>query len=62
MARINKAAVVREATDVARRVYFVSEDPAVIKAAKQAGQDLAQAARSCAALGGEVKASWARSA
>ncbi len=62
MARINKATVVLEATNAARRVQSVAEDPAVIKAAKQAGQDVAQAVRSCAALGGEIKASWDRSA
>lgn len=62
MARINKAAVVFEATSAARRVQFVAEDPAVIKTAKQAGKDLAQAVRSCSALGGEIQASWARSA
>ncbi|MGY1777748.1 hypothetical protein ACI8AV_17970 [Geodermatophilus sp. SYSU D00804] len=62
MARINKAAVVHEATNVGRRISFVAEDPAVIKAAKQAAKDVAQAARSCATLGGELKASWDRSA
>lgn len=62
MARIDKAVVITEATRAARRVCFVADDPAVIKAAKQAGRDVAQAARSCAELGGEIKASWARSA
>ncbi len=62
MARINKAAVLLEATEAARRVHFVSQDPAVIKAAKQAGQDLAQASRSCSALGTEIRSSWKRSA
>ncbi len=61
MARINKAVVVTEATRAARRVHLVVEDPAVVKAAKQAGRDVAQAARSCTELGGEIKASWARS-
>jgi hypothetical protein len=61
MARINKAAVV-EATNAARRVRFVADDPAVVKAAKQAGQDVAQAARSCWTFGGEIQASWGRSA
>ncbi len=61
MARINKAAVVFEATNAARRVHFVAEDPAVVKAAKQAGQDIAQAFRSCSTLGGELQAAWARS-
>ena len=62
MARINKATVLLEVADAARRVHFVSQDPPVIKAAKQAGQDLAQAGRSCAAFGGEVAASWRRAA
>ena len=62
MARIDKAVVVLEATKAARRAFVVADDPAVVKAAKHAGKDIAQAARSCADLGGEIKASWARSA
>lgn len=62
MARIDKAVVRREAADAVRRLQVVSEDPAVIKAAKQAGQDVAQAARSCVELGNELRASWGRSA
>lgn len=61
MARINKQAVVNETTQVARRVHFVAKDPAVIKAAKQAGRDLAHAGRSSAALVSEVRSSWQRS-
>ena len=62
MARISKEAVLSEATAAARRVSFVGQDPAVVKAATQAGQDLAQATRSCAALATEIRGSWARSA
>jgi hypothetical protein len=62
MARINKAAVLLEVAETGRRINFVIEDPAVVKAAKQAHQDIVQAARSCAALGGEVHTSWVRSA
>lgn len=61
MARIDKQAVLSEATEAARRVQFVRKDPAVIKAAKQAGQDLVQASVSFSALVAEVKGSWARS-
>lgn len=62
MARINKASVVITVATTARRVHVVTEDPAVVKAAKQAGQDLSQALRSTVLLGGEVQAAWARSA
>ncbi len=62
IARINKTAVLHEATEAARRVQFVSQDPAVVKAAKEAGQDLVQAVRSCTALSSELYSSWYRSA
>lgn len=62
MARIDKAAVLRQATEGARRVHVVSKDPAVHKAALQAGQDVAQAVSSCSALGHEIQTSWTRSA
>lgn len=62
MARINKSAVLLDATEAARRVQFVTQDPAVVKAAKQAGQDVAQAMRSCSSLGREVRSAWVRSA
>ncbi len=61
MARIDKGAVLRQATEGARRVHDVSKDPAVRKAALHAGQDFAQAVSSCSALGHEIQASWTRS-
>lgn len=60
MASIDKGAVLRQATGGARRVHFVSKDPAVRKAALQAGQDVAQAVSSCSVLGHEIQASWVR--
>ena len=62
MARIDKATVVLEVARTARRVHVVAEDPAVVKAAKQAGQDFTHALRSTRLLGEEVHAAWSRSA
>jgi hypothetical protein len=62
MGRINTALLVVQATDVGGRVNFVCHDPAVVKAAKQARADIAQAANSTYALLRETSASWQRSA
>ena len=60
MAHINKKVVLREASRLVLHAHFVSNDPAVIKAAKLAAHDLTQAARSCSSLATELRSSWAR--
>lgn len=58
MARINTAVLIVQA---AGRANFVRQDPAVVKAAKQAAVDLAQAGRSANGLVQETLNSWRRS-
>lgn len=61
MARINARALT-EAAIVAHRVNLVRQDPAVVKAAKLAGADIAEAGRSTAKLLQEVHFAWRRTA
>ncbi|WP_205351530.1 hypothetical protein [Mycobacterium bourgelatii] len=62
MARINTALLIaQQAAIVADRANFVRQDPAVVKAAKQARADLVQAGRSATTLLQETLASWQRS-
>jgi hypothetical protein len=62
MARINTAVLIAQAAVVAAdRANFVRQDPAVVKAAKQAWADFAQAGRSASTLLQETHASWQRS-
>jgi hypothetical protein len=58
MAHIKTASLIAQASVVADRANFVRQDPAVIKAAKQARADVAQAARSVHDLLQEGGASW----
>ncbi|MDP7704883.1 hypothetical protein [Mycobacterium sp. TY815] len=60
MARINTAVLIAEVAIVADRANFVRQDPAVVKAAKQARADFAQAVRSANNLLQEALASWQR--
>lgn len=46
----------------AHRLNVVRQDPAVVKAAKLAGADIAQAGRSAARLAHEVHSAWRRTA
>jgi hypothetical protein len=63
MAHINTAVLLaQQAAIVAARANFVRQDPAVVKAAKQARVDFAQAGRSANTLVQETRASWRRSA
>jgi len=61
MARINTT-VLTEAAIAAHRVNVVRQDPAVVKAAKLAGVDIAQAGRSTARLVHEAHSAWRRTA
>jgi hypothetical protein len=61
MARIDTAVLIAQAAMVADRANFVRQDPAVVKAAKQALADVAQAGRSANTLLQETLASWQRS-
>lgn len=61
MARINTAVLVAQAAVVADRANFVRQDPAVVKAAKQALADVAQAGRSTTTLIQESRSAWQRS-
>jgi hypothetical protein len=61
MARVNTAVLIAQAASVADRANFVRQDPAVVKAAKQARADVAQAGRSANTLLQEARASWQRS-
>jgi hypothetical protein len=60
MARINTAVLIAQAASVADHANFVRQDPAVVKAAKQALADFAQAGRSANTLLQETRASWQR--
>lgn len=61
MAHVNKVTLAARATDIGLRVNEVCQDPAVVKAAKQAGAYTAQATRSIGILTAEITASWRRS-
>lgn len=61
MAHVNTAVLVTQAAIVADRANLVRQDPAVVKASKQARADVAQAARSTHMLLQEARASWQRS-
>ncbi|WP_319436177.1 hypothetical protein [Mycobacterium sp. RTGN5] len=62
MARINTATLIAQAAIVGDRANFVRQDPAVVKAAKQALADFMQAGRSANTLFQETSAAWQRSA
>jgi hypothetical protein len=62
MARIDTARLVLQVTEIGDRANFVRHDPAVVKAAKQARADIAQAGHSTYALLRETRAAWERSA
>lgn len=61
MGRLNTALLIMQATDMADRTDFVRKDPAVVKAAKEACTDIAQAGRSTHALFRETRSAWERS-
>lgn len=61
MARINTAALIAQAAIAAGHANFVRQDPAVVKAAKQARADIVQAGTSARSLLFEARASWHRS-
>lgn len=60
MARLNTAQLAKQAADIGWRATNVSRDPAVVKAAKVAGTDIAQAVNSTYALARETSAAWRR--
>lgn len=60
MASIKTAELIAQVAIVADRANFVRQDPAVVKAAKQARADFAQAGRSANSLLQEALASWQR--
>ena len=60
MARINNPLLIAQVASAAVRANLVRQDPAVVKAAKQALADVGQAARSVAALAEETRGSWLR--
>lgn len=62
MARINNAVLIAQVALAADRANFVRQDPAVVKAAKQAFADVGQAGRSVAVLAEEARVSWQRHA
>jgi hypothetical protein len=60
MARINTAKLIIEATDVADRANFVRNEPAVVKAWKEASSDVHRAGRSTNVALLETKSAWQR--
>ena len=62
MARINNAVLIAQVALAADRANLVRQDPAVVKAAKQAFADVGQAGRSVAVLVEEARGSWQRHA
>jgi len=60
MARLNTATLVLQVADTAYRLNLVRQDPAVIKSARQARGDAAEALRSASALAVEVRGAWLR--
>ena len=61
MAHINTADLVAQAVNAAQRANFVRQDPAVVKAAKQALGDIARAGNSTTELLFETRDAWQRS-
>lgn len=61
MARINTALLIAQAAVNVERANFVRQDPAVVKAAKQALTDGAQAGHSVVVFLQETRSSWQRS-
>ena len=61
MARLNTADLVAQAVSAAQRANFVRQDPAVVKAAKQALGDIARAGNSTTELLFETRGAWKRS-
>lgn len=61
MTRLKTAELITTATYVADRANQVRQDPAVIKAAKEAWTDAKQAGRSMTALAQESQSAWRRS-
>lgn len=63
MARINTLSLAVQVVGVAEgiaRANHVRQDPAVVKAAKVAMADIAQAGRSVGNLANEIQSSWKR--
>lgn len=60
MARVNTARLAAQASDFALRADFVRTDPAVVKAAREASRDIAQAGRSTRTLIRESRSAWLR--
>lgn len=60
MTRIDTTTLTQRATNFANRTEFVCRDPAVIKVAKVAVTDCAQAASSIAKAVIETRSSWLR--
>lgn len=61
MARLNTARLILQATEAADRANFVRQDPAVVKAAKVAHEDVVRASKSTYALARETRSAWRRS-
>lgn len=61
MARIDIPHLILQATDNVHRAELVRQDPAVVKAAKEARADITQAWHSTCALRRETCAAWLRS-
>lgn len=60
MAHIKVAAMVVQISDTALRANAIRQDPAVEKAWRAAGSDVAEAAASVASAMAETRASWRR--
>jgi hypothetical protein len=60
MGRIQTAKLAYDVAGAVYRANLVRQDPAVVKAAKQARDDWRQAGRSTAELGREVQSAWQR--
>lgn len=61
MSRINTALLVMQVAEYGSRANVVRQDPAVVKAAHEAGVDIARAAKSTFILGTEIRGAWHRS-
>jgi hypothetical protein len=60
MAHVDTASLIAQAVDAAQRANFVRQDPAVVKAAKQALGDIARAGNSTTKLLFETRDAWQR--
>jgi hypothetical protein len=60
MAHLNIADLVAQAVSAAQRANFVRQDPAVVKAAKQALGDIARAGNSTTKMLFETRDAWQR--